>query len=415
MARKPASQPADGAQALDEPYPHDAPDPGAEVCRLRLGENPPGQWLVLTTLALLALGTVMVHSALASVARLPAAWYQRVDMRHTLFAGLAAGVLILAWRIDYRVLLRGRNRPVLPTIALAAALVLAAMVHIPGVGIRRNGALRWLGVTIGSARLSFQPSELVKVALVVFLATWMTRPGAPVRSARRFLWATAIIALSVGLVVKEDFGSGMIIALCACVTLWLARVPLVYLLSYVVPVAAGFYALVMRNPQRWRRITAMLDPWSTANASAYHARQSLIATLSGGWTGAGLGNGTRKLGYLPEDSTDFIFAVYCEEWGFVGAMLLIGLMVIWIWCARRIALRAADRFGQVLAGALGFAIALQMVLHVAVDPVAAPPTGMGLPFVSAGGTALMLMAGAAAVLVSVSAHRPADEVVEADE
>ncbi|MCK4602070.1 MAG: FtsW/RodA/SpoVE family cell cycle protein, partial [Phycisphaerae bacterium] len=171
--------------------------------------------------------------------------------------------------------------------------------------------------------------------------------------------------------------------------------------------AGAFYFFIMRSPHRWSRILAVLDPSSQANRCAYQARQSLLAIRLGGWFGSGVGRGIQKLGYLPEDSTDFIFAAYCEEWGFIGAALLMGLFLFWMWHARRAAVRAGDRFGQLLAGSLGLLIAMQVVLHMAVAMVVAPPTGMSLPFVSAGGTALVIMAATTAVIISVTAHRQA--------
>ena len=149
------------------------------------------------------------------------------------------------------------------------------------------------------------------------------------------------------------------------------------------------------------------------NPCAYQARESLMAILTGGWAGKGLGRGSVYLGYLPEGSTDFIFSVYCEQLGFIGALLLAGLILLWIWNARKIALRAADRFGYLLAGSLGFLIAMQAVMHIAVALVAAPTTGMGLPFLSAGGTSLLITAGAVAMMISVSARGTADANREA--
>jgi cell division protein FtsW len=149
----------------------------------------------------------------------------------------------------------------------------------------------------------------------------------------------------------------------------------------------------------------MNEVWSPDNATAYQPRQSLLAILSGGWFGKGIGSGTLKLGFLPEDSTDFIFSALCEEWGVVGALVLLGVLILWIRHAWQISLEAPDRFGQVLAAGLGFLIAAQALLHIGVDTVVLPPTGMSMPFVSAGGTSLVLMAGAVALIVSVSARR----------
>jgi cell division protein FtsW len=376
-----------------------------------------GQGLILATLALIALGVVMVHSALASVARHPAAWYQRVDYRHTVFAVVGVLTVLLAWRIDYRLLARGRKLPWLAAGLLLIAIVCCVLVYVPGIGHVKNGARRWIRIGPGAYSIGFQPSELLKVALVVFLAAWLTREKTDVKSfVRTFLPAIALVGAGVGLVVVEDFGTGLIIATAAVLTMWLAGVPVLYLLSLVPPGAGAFYVLIMRNPYRLQRIQAMLDPWSTDNISSYQAGQSLMALLKGGWLGCGLGRGTRKLGFLPEDSTDFIFAVFCEEWGFVGAALLMGLLGAWIFCARLAALRSGDRFGRVLAGALGATIALQALLHIAVVQVALPPTGIQFPFVSAGGTLLLLMSAAAAMMVSVTAHAPAtlEETVGAE-
>jgi len=153
---------------------------------------------------------------------------------------------------------------------------------------------------------------------------------------------------------------------------------------------------------RMNRIRAMIDPWDLDNPSAFQPRQSLLAILESGWWGTGPGNSVQKLGYVPEDTTDFVFSIYCAEWGYVGALLLMSLVLIWIWCARRGVVRSADRFGRVLAGSLGFLIGLQAVLHIGVNLVALPPTGMSMPFVSAGGTALLMYALATAMIVSVT-------------
>ena len=411
-----------------------------ELERLALRNNRTGQGLIVTNLALLALGVVMVHSAVASVAS-PGRWYARVDVRHTIFAALAAMVLLTAWRFDYthlatsfdelwraaiRRLRPGRRAssrtprrrsllsravraaggrcPFAAGAALLVALLLGAIVLVPGLGWAKGGYLRWIRLGPREYSIGFQPSELIKLSLVVFLAAWLSRESVNVRSFRQaFLPAVLLTGLCVGLVVTQDLGMGAIIGLSAAVTLLLAGVPLYYLLS-LLPLAAGaFYLFVMRCPHRWLRIQAMIDPWSPDNPCAYQARQSLLAIITGGWRGKGVGGGMLKLGFLPEDSTDFIFSVFCEEWGFVGALLLMGLVVMWMWHARRAATRAGDRFGSLLAGSLGFVIAVQAVTHIAVDAVAAPPTGMGMPFVSAGGTALMLHAAAAAMIVSVTA------------
>ncbi|HAU37153.1 MAG TPA: hypothetical protein DCX07_05490 [Phycisphaerales bacterium] len=378
--------------------------------RIPLKDNPTGRGLMLLTLTLLALGVVMVHSALASVAE-PGEWYVRVDIRHTIFAALAMIVMLLTWRIDYHWLNKGRRMPYLAGAMLAVAIVLSVIVllRVPGIAHNMGGKWRWIRIGPPALRIGFQPSELIKVGLVIFLAAWLTSETVNVRSFwKTFLPAALLTGLCAALVIKNDFGSAGVIALAAMATMILAGVPWYHLTAMILPAAAGVYKYVVLDPDRWLRIQAMLDPWSQENPSAFQPRQSLLAIIQGGWFGRGPGNGMLKLGYLPEDSTDFIFAVYCEEWGFAGAMLLIGLWMMWMFLVRRAAKRAPDRFGYVLAGSLGFVIAVQAVLHIAVDLVAAPPTGMSLPFISAGGTALVVTAAAAAAIVSVSALRSDD-------
>lgn len=378
----------------------------SERCeRLPLRANGSGKGLMLTTLALLALGVVMVHSALASV-REGGVWYTRADIRHTIFAAVAVAVMATLWRVDYHVLDRGRWVPVLPTVMLIVAVICGALVFVPGVGKSVGAQARWVRIGPAKYGIGFQPSELIKVALVVFLATWLGRAKTNKRSfLRTFLPATAILAACAGVVITQDFGAAVIILTAAVATMLLAGVPWYYLASLVPPAVGAFYMLVVRSPHRWQRITAMLDPWSTTNPSAYQPKQALLAILSGGWWGKGLGGGMQKLGYLPEDSTDFIFSVYCEEFGFLGAVLLAGLFVLWLWHARKAVKSAGDDLGRVLAGGLAFLVGVQAVLHVAVDTGAAPPTGASLPFVSAGGTALVCLAAGVAAMVSVTAHR----------
>ena len=367
--------------------------------------NPAGLGLVLTTLALLAMGVVMVHSAVSSVAE-PGAMLARRDVRHTLFAAAAVVVLLTLWRLDYRRLVGERRVPLLLAGMLLVALACAPLVYVPGLGHEVGERYRWVRVGLPGMELGFQPSELIKLSVVVFLAGWLTRRATDVRSFRKtFLPAMLLVVLCVGLVIREDFGTGMLIAVGATVTMFLAGVPWYYLLSLLPPAAGGFYMFVVRDAHRWTRIAAMIDPWSSSNPSAYHARQSLLAITTGGYFGKGLGHGMLKRGYLPEGSTDFIFSVFCEEWGLVGAILLVGLVLMWMWHARKAAMRAEDSFGRTLAGSLGFLIAFQAVMHFAVDLVAAPPTGIGCPFISAGGTRLITMAAASGLIVSVTAHR----------
>ena len=377
--------------------------------RLGLTQNPLGQGLLLASLALMALGVVMVFSALSTVSQ-PAAWYARIDIRQALFAGLALLVLVAGSYVDYHRFgfgrgLLGRAWLTFPAVLLAVSFVLACLVYVPGIGHAVEGRTRWIRVGPSQYQIQFQPSEVLRLALVIFLAAWLTRPQCNLKSFRTFAAGVVLSLICIVPVIKEDFGMSLLIILAGLATLLLAGVPWYYLLSLVPPGAAGFYVMILAKADRLNRMMALMNPWDMNNPSAYQPRQSLLAIIDGGWTGKGLGNGLLKQGYLPEKSTDFIFAVFSEEWGFIGALLLIGLILMWIYQARKSALVAADPFGRVLAGSLGAVIAMQMVMHIAVGEVALPPTGMSLPFVSAGGTSLVVMCAAVALMTSVAATR----------
>ncbi len=358
-----------------------------------------GQTMLLTTLALLAIGVVAVYSSSMSLGKTEQ-WYARREVRHIFYAAAAMLVLFTCWRIDYRRFGAGKSLPILAAILLAVALVLAALVLVPGIGQLVRGSRRWIRIGPPSYGLQFQPSEFVKFALVLFLAAWLATRQEKIRSfTATFIPAMCIISLSIALVITQDFGTAVVIGITACIVMLLAGVPVLYLLALIPPAAGAFYFLVMENANRWARITAMFNP-----DDVYQTKQSLLAIQLGGWFGKGLGCGMQRLGFLPDDSTDFIFAAFCEEWGLVGAGLLMGLFVVWIYVAWRTAARSTNMFGRLLAGGFGVLIALQAVMHIAVAMVVAPPTGMSLPFISAGGTALIIMAAATTMIVSVSSH-----------
>ncbi len=382
-----------------------------KMVRLPLRENFTGQWIVLVSLALLAMGVVMVHSALGSVAHIDEAkhkWYNDVDLRHTMYAIIAAVAMMTLWRVNVYRLQAAEGFQMRSALLLGISLTLGVLVFVPGVGYSVGGFYRWIRI----GQLSFQPSELIKLTLVIFLAAWLTRPGVNVRSPfKTFVPALLLISACMGLVITQDFGTAMLIAISAGVTLLLAGVPWYYLISLVGAAGAGFYFFVFLSPYRWGRVMAMFDPMSPTNKAAYQAKESLLAIANGGWWGMGIGNGMIKQGFLPEDSTDFIFSVFCEEWGVRGAFLLMSMFLVWMLLCRRAALRAQNPFGRVLAGSLGFLIALQAVLHIGVDLVVLPPKGLGLPFVSAGGTSLIIMAAATSLIVSVTSRRTEGEMI----
>ena len=370
-----------------------------EYPRLPLRDNATGTSLILITFALLALGVVLVPSALASF-RERGEWYQRVDYRHVIYAIIAGAMLLGLWRFNYhRFLSANGTFPWPAAVFLGVALLLGGLVYIPGIGKSVGGYHRW--VQFGSS-FTFQPSELIKLALLIFLSAFLSKVN--VRSIWTFAFSGMMILGCVGLIATQDFGTAAIIGVSAGVTLLLAGVPWYYLASLLVPASGAFYFLVLCDPMRVQRMQTMLDPWGS-----YQARQALLAILSGGWFGKGLGMGMLKLGYLPEDSTDYVFAILCEEMGLVGGTFLLVLLILWFVQACRASLQSGSKFGQLLAGSLGFVIGLQALLHIAVNLSVAPQKGIGLPFVSAGGTSMIMMAAAVALIVSVTSRRRSPE------
>ncbi len=368
---------------------------GTTVRRVPLRENLLGQGLILTALALVALGVVMVYSTAAGRGRV-SHWYYRRELRQLLFAAAAVVVLLTLWRFDYRWFI-GRAR--LWCVLLALAVVSSTLVLVKGHAV--GNRLRWLRW----GPVGFQPSELLKFAVLVALAAFLSRRRERLRDFRRtFLPAMALVALACGLVVTQDFGTAVIIGLAAGVVMLVAGVPWYHFWLPLVLGGIGFYAFVYRDEHRWDRMRAMVVPVTSNLPEAYQPNQALISIACGAEP-AGLGGGVAKYGYLPEDSTDFIFSIICEEMGAAGMAGLVGLLLLWLFLVRLAVMRATDRFGALLAGGLGFLIALQAAMHIAVNVKWLPPTGIALPFVSAGGTSLLVASAATAMVVSVTACR----------
>ena len=220
-----------------------------------------------------------------------------------------------------------------------------------------------------------------------------------------FVLAMLLIGLCLAPIITEDLSVAIQISASACAALWLAGIPWYFVVSLILAGGGGIFALIYLSPRNWDRFLVLSDPLTTTRQAGHQLKQSLLSILSGDYWGKGLGKGAISTGgYLPEPHTDFIFATYCEEFGLVGAVLLMILMILWIYQVHRAAVRSNDPFGRALAGSIGAVYGLQMVLHMAVDLGSAPPTGMVLPFISYGGTALLVAGTGTALILSVAAR-----------
>jgi cell division protein FtsW len=281
------------------------------------------------------------------------------------------------------------------------AIVLLVAVMIPGLGNSTYGASRWF--TFGSF-LSFQPSELAKIAVIIYLATWIARVGGDIH---KLTFGTIpfalILSLAAGLVLVEpDLGTTLVIVMTAASMFFVSGANVIHGLLGAVLGALGLMNFVINKGYKAERIEAFLDPWADPNGIGWHTTQALLALGSGGISGLGLGAGRQKLFYLPNAHTDSVFAVVGEEIGFVGTTLVLGLFLVIAWRGLAIAAGAPDPMGRALAAGATLMITSQAMLNMAVISHLTPNTGVPLPFLSYGGTAMVVNLFAIGIILSVS-------------
>ncbi len=363
---------------------------------------------------LMALGTVFVFSAGVNISQSIdlQRFYDFPALRQLLFFPLACGLLYLAYYcFDYRRF--SLNSGILKspvTYLLLLSIVLLIIVLFPQFGTEVNRARRWLRIPLGPTTVSFQPSELAKWSLIFFLAAFCDKFRDTIKLYwKGFVPLCLLIAVVVGLVITEDFGTAAFIALLAFIMLIIAGVRWRHILTLLPLGIIAFCAVLFHSPSRLQRITAFLSPQKWADSANYQPNQSLIALGSGGLWGKGLGGGICKYGHLPEDTTDFIFAIIGEELGFVGNFAVIGLFIIFICLGIRVVIRCKDRFSQLLTAGIVLTISIQAALNFGVVTVVLPTKGIPLPFVSAGGTSMLLSAAAVGVLMNI-AKQSAEEM-----
>ncbi len=376
--------------------------------------NPLPDYIAGTVSILMALGTVFVFSASANVSQQLNLhqFYNYHHLRQVVFFPLAVIIMYSLSYIDYhRLSLRAGWFKSPAVYLLVLSIVLLIIVLLPQFGTEVNRARRWLRIPAGPISISFQPSELAKWSLVFFLAAFCDKFSDSLKLYRkRFVPACLVVAAVVGLIIVEDFGTAAFIAFLAFLMLIIAGVKSWHILTPLPIAATAFFAALIHSPSRFQRILAFLNPEKWANSTAYQANQSLIALGSGGVLGKGLGRGICKYGHLPEDTTDFIFAIIGEELGFVGTAAVIGLFIVFVWLGVLVVVRCRDRFGRLLAAGIVLAIGIQAAINIGVVTVVLPTKGIPLPFVSAGGTSLLLSAGAVGVLLNIARQSPKDEL-----
>jgi cell division protein FtsW len=363
--------------------------------------------LLVVTLMLLTIGVVMLFSTSALQAR-----DRYGDPNYLLKRQLAWMVIggigcVAGAGIPYPKL-RGACVPPLMISGLLLAIVL-----VPHLGIKVGGARRWLGA--GGFR--FQPSEFAKLALVVWLAHWLAKEKRRIdQFGRGFAVPMAVVGGFLLLVLAEpDFGSTALLALVAFAMMFVAGVRLRLLLPTILAGAAGFAALVIHNPTRAVRLMAFMDLEKYKQGPGYQVWQAILAFGSGGLNGLGLGNSRQKMFYLPEAHTDFIFPIIGEELGLVGTLVVLGCFAVLVGCGVAISLKASDLYGQYLGLGITLLIALQALINIGVVTAWLPTKGLPLPFISFGGSNLMMNLIAVGVLLSIFRHGVAEAQSEDQE
>jgi cell division protein FtsW len=361
--------------------------------------------LAATLVGLIAFGVVMVYSASAVYANRMYGDGSHFLIRQTIFAAIAFVVLATTSRIDIG-LLRRFTYPI-----LLIAVVLMVVVAL-GFGRSVGGATRWLRV----GPVNVQPAELAKLAMVLWLVHSLAKKAHRVRTfSIGFLPHVLVMGLLMLLCLAQpDFGSAVMIALLTFVVLFAAGAKAGYLLGGILVALPIGYAAIASSPYRMRRITAFLEPFEHRQGAGYQITESLMSFGSGGWTGVGLGDGRQKLLFLPEAHTDFVSAIVGEELGFLGVATLC-LAFVWVVLrGLRAAWRSHDEYAGYLAAGMTLFIGLQAFTNLAVAMGLLPTKGLALPFVSYGGSSLLVNAAAAGLILNVSrfAVEPAEEAAK---
>ncbi len=316
--------------------------------------------------------------------------------------GVGAAMMLVILRLDYRKL----NNPAVTLTLVGVSIVLLILVAIPGVGRMLNGSRRWLRI----GPLSFQPSELAKYAMILFLARALSAPG---RDVRKFFTGLVPLFIIPGvmfmlILLQPNLSTAGSLIIVAAVMVLMAGARWLHLgVVGVAGAALGmFYAL--SEDYRRARLMSFRDPFAYLTNEGYQLSQSLMAFGSGGLFGMGLGKGRQKYAFLPYPESDFIFAVVGEDLGFFGCVLVLCMFAAFVLFGLRVAMRCQDRFGSLLAGGITAMIGVQCVLNVAVVIGLMPTTGLPLPFFSAGGTSISIIMGAVGLLLNIS--RDADPI-----
>ncbi|MFH1833072.1 MAG: putative lipid II flippase FtsW [Candidatus Levyibacteriota bacterium] len=348
--------------------------------------------LLLATVVFLTLfGLLMIYDASSFIAFRDFADKNHYVKDQALWVVLGFCMLLFFSFFDYRRLYN------LSIPLLIVAIIFLSLVFVPGVGIQVLGARRWIDAGV----FVIQPAEFIKLSLAVYLSAWFSRK----EKGRSFAFFLLLGLVMVLVMLEPDLGTASIIFLEAVIIYFLSGANILYFIGMAPIVAIGLFLLIKVESYRAQRLAAFLNINQSLQNSSYHVKQILIALGMGGLTGVGLGNSLQKYAYLPENTTDSIFAIIAEEIGFIGATILIVLLAVVIWRGFYIALNSKDPFGRLLAGGITSFLAIQMILNLGSQTALFPLTGIPLPFISYGGSSLVVDLLSVGILLNISKNK----------
>ncbi|MBA3740398.1 MAG: putative lipid II flippase FtsW [Chloroflexi bacterium] len=362
---------------------------------VRRERHEPAYALLLAVMALTAIGIVMVYSASSVRSYFNSADPAAQGLEQIVWAVLGLTGLLVASRVDFRHL----RYLAIPTFVITLALLVAVL--IPGIGSEINGSRRWIVVPgVGS----LQPAEFAKLAVVLYLAHWLDRRGKEAASLWNGLVPFALLILPgfVLIAMEPDLGTAGVYVAAAGSVFFMAGANLLYIGAIGSAVLAAAWMMVTSTSYQMQRIQSFLDPFGDPLGAGYNSVQALFALALGGVTGLGLGESKQKYLYLPAPSTDFIFAIIGEEWGLVGTLTVVALFVVVAYQGYRIAITAPDTFSGLLACGITTWLVVQALINMMVVTALMPVTGIPLPFISAGGSALTINLVSVGILLSIS-------------
>lgn len=356
----------------------------------------PDFWLLASILGLLAIGIVMVYSAGSVLAFHDYGDSFYFVKRQLLFATLGLVAMFFMMNLDYRIVRKYAK------IILIICFGMLILVLIPGVGVVRGGARSWIGIS----SFGIQPSEFMKLGMILFLSYWLGKEDYRITSfTKGLLPPLALMGAAFGLIMLQpDLGTGTVMMGASLLIVFTAGAKIKHLAGLASIGVLGFIGLILAAPYRLQRITAFLDPWSDPLGAGYQIIQSLYAIGPGGLAGLGLGMSRQKYSYVPEPQTDFIFSILAEELGFIGGLLVLLLFLILVWRGMRVAMTIDDTFGSLLAVGIVGMVAVQVVINIGVVIGLMPVTGITLPLISYGGSSLTLMLTAFGILLNLSRY-----------